>query len=166
MKDFFTRYRESRKHPYILPAIFGILFGFAIVAQITGTTIDLQSIQANVLEASSQKIQYNADLILERSSEKNILRIGKDATNVKSLSFSIVGNPEELSWVTISQKDTTIISNTPGVFLIQIPLNRSLKAGEVITEIRLNTQWNDSIVLIDGEFISGDSTYSLSTRIE
>ena len=65
MKDFFTRYRESRKHHYIVPAIFGLMFGFAIVTQMTSTPIDFSTIQANVLEANKPKIAYDADLLME-----------------------------------------------------------------------------------------------------
>jgi hypothetical protein len=76
-----------------MPAIFGLLLGFAIVAQMTGTPIDLGSIQANVLEANTPKAVYNADLIMERSDTSITVRIGKDAQNVDTLSFSLLGDP-------------------------------------------------------------------------
>ncbi len=93
MKDFFSRYRETRKHYYILPAIFGIIFGFAIVVQVTGTKIDLKSLQANVLEANTQKVVYDADLIMESSTGTLSLRMGKSAQDIDTVSFSIIGNP-------------------------------------------------------------------------
>jgi hypothetical protein len=97
MKDFFSRYHESQGHPYIMPAIFGLLFGFVIVAQITGTDIHLGSIQANVLEANTMKIAYDADLIMERSEGSITIRIGKDAQDVEILNFSLLGDPTQLT---------------------------------------------------------------------
>lgn len=96
MKDFFTRYRETRKHHYILPAVFGIMFAFAIVVQITNTQIDLRSLQANVLEAGTQKIVYEADFIMERMNGDLSFRIGKSAQNIETLSFSLLGDPNVL----------------------------------------------------------------------
>jgi hypothetical protein len=90
MKDFFTRYQKSQRHQYFMPAIFGLLLGFAIVAQMTGTPVDLRSIQANVLEANTQKVVYDADLIMERSDSSITIRIGKAAQDVDTLTFSLL----------------------------------------------------------------------------
>lgn len=133
MKDFFTRYRETRKHYYILPGIFGLIFAFAIVAQVTGTKIDLKSLQANVLQANTQKIVYDADLIMESSTGILSLRIGTSAQNIETLNFSIIGNPSVFIGLSPTSANTSIESNEPGIFLVKVSINNSLKAGDIIT---------------------------------
>ena len=133
MKDFFTRYRETRKHYYILPGIFGLIFAFAIVAQVTGTKIDLKSLQANVLQANTQKIVYDADLIMESSTGILALRIGTSAQNIETLNFSIIGNPSVFIGLSPTSANTSIESNEPGIFLVKVSINNSLKAGDIIT---------------------------------
>ncbi len=120
MKDFFTRYRESRKEHYIMPAILGVALSFGIVATYTGTTIDLGSIQANVLEANTPKLHYDADLIVERNGSILTLRIGKDAQNIDSLTFSLLGDPSVLKSLSSSESSTTILGNEPGIFLVKV----------------------------------------------
>ena len=133
MKDFFTRYRETRKHYYILPGIFGLIFAFAIVAQVTGTKIDLKSLQANVLQANTQKIVYDADLIMESSTGILALRIGTSAQNIETLNFSIIGNPSVFIGLSPTSANTSIESNEPGIFLVKVSINNSLKAGDIVT---------------------------------
>lgn len=133
MKDFFARYHETRKHHYILPAVFGLMFAFAIVVQITGTQVDLHSLQANVLEAGKQKVVYNADLLMEHSGNTLSFRIGKSAENVETLSFSVLGNPEILKAISSENSNTTITNNEPGIFLIKVGVDKSLDAGEIVT---------------------------------
>lgn len=133
MKDFFTRYRETRKHYYILPGIFGLIFAFAIVAQVTGTKIDLKSLQANVLQANTQKIVYDADLIMESSTGILALRIGTSAQNIETLNFSIIGNPSVFIGLSPTSANTSIESNEPGIFLVKVSINNSLEAGDIVT---------------------------------
>jgi hypothetical protein len=90
MKDFFARYREFHKNPVIMPAIFGLALGFAFVATLQGTPIDLKNISANVVSGLDQKTTYPADLMMERVGNTLSFRIGKDAENVKSLYFSLL----------------------------------------------------------------------------
>lgn len=56
----------------------------------TGTPIDLGSLQANVVSSQNPKVLYDADLILERTAETITLRIGKDAQNVDTLYGTIL----------------------------------------------------------------------------
>ncbi len=167
MKDFFTRYHETRKHHYILPAVFGVMFAFAIVAQITWTRIDLRSLQANVLEAGKQKIVYNADLIMEKTDATSLsFRIGKSAENVEALTFSVLGNPEVLKGLSSESPNTSIKSNEPGIFLVKVALRRSITAGEIITVLYPTLTWDSPLALIDAGFTSSWTLYSLSVKSE
>ena len=164
MKDFFTRYRETRKHYYILPGIFGLIFAFAIVAQVTGTKIDLKSLQANVLQANTQKIVYDADLIMESSTGILALRIGTSAQNIETLNFSIIGNPSVFVGLTPTNANTSIESNEPGIFLVKVSINNSLEAGDIVTVLNPLLQWESPLTLIDAAFTSSWVIYSLSTK--
>ena len=164
MKDFFTRYRETRKHYYILPGIFGLIFAFAIVAQVTGTKIDLKSLQANVLQANTQKIVYDADLIMESSTGILSLRIGTSAQNIETLNFSIIGNPSVFIGLNPTSANTSIESNEPGIFLVKVSINNSLEAGDIVTVLNPLLQWESPLTLIDAAFTSSWVIYSLSTK--
>lgn len=48
-KDFFSRYRESRKHQYIVPAIFALALSVTAVASMNGNLGDLRSLSASVV---------------------------------------------------------------------------------------------------------------------
>ncbi len=166
MKDFFTRYRESRKHHSIVPAIFGLMFGFAIVTQMTWSPIDLRSLRANVLEANTQKITYDADLIMERRDGTMAIRIGKDAESVETLNFSLLGDPSVFKWVKSSDSRVKIVSNEPGITLVKITVGKSLKSWEVIASLTPTLVGNTSIAMIDAGFTSSGVVYSLSVRWE
>ena len=162
MKDFFTRYRESRKHYYIVPGIFGLLFGFAIVAQMTWTSIDIRTLQANVLEANTPKILYNADFLMEKSWSTLTFRIGKDAEMVDFVSFSLLWDPSILSSISSTDPNLSIVHNEPWVFFLKYTLNKNLKAGEMLFAVDADMQWETPIALLDPTFQSQWSIYSLS----
>ena len=164
MKDFFTRYRESRHHPYILPGVFGLLFWFAIVAQMTGTPIDLGSLQANVVSSQNPKVLYDADLILERTAETITLRIGKDAQNVDTLYGTILWDPTYFQGLSTTQNGVEIVHNEPGVYLIKISLGRSLQAGESLVSLTPQITWATPLALLDAGFQSAGMSYSLSVK--
>lgn len=136
MKDFFTRYRESHKNPILIPAIFGLTLSFAVVANMRGTDIDLKSISANVVTGLEQETKYPADFVVEKNDDGLKFIIGKNAENVKSIHFSVLGNPTSFTKAESSDARTTISMNEPGVALIQVAVNQSLKAGDTITTIR------------------------------
>ncbi len=164
MKDFFTRYRESRKHHYIIPGVFGLVCGFAIVAQMTGTPIDFRALQANVIASQQPTVTYDADLILERSPTTLSLRIGKEAKNIGTLYFTLLWDPTYFQWLSTEDKDVEIITNDPGVYLIKTSLNRSLVAGEILMNLIPNLTWETSIALLDAGFQSSGTTYTLSVK--
>lgn len=164
MKDFFTRYRESRKHPYIIPGIFGLLFGFAIVAEMTGTPLDFRALQANVIASQEPTVTYEADLILERSGTDLLFRIGKDAQNVDTVYFTLLWDPSYFQWVSTQENGVEIITNDPGVYLIKVSLGRSIMAGEVILRLKPSLTGETSIALLDAGFQSAGTTYTLSVK--
>jgi hypothetical protein len=164
MKDFFTRYRESHKNPVIVPAIFWLALSFAVVANMQGTPIDLKSISANVVSGLDKSVTYPADLIMERDGNTLKFIIWKDAENVESLHFSLLGNPLAFSKVESSDSKTNISMNEPGVALIQVSVNRTLKAWDMITMLTPTLTWETPLTLIDAGFSSKSGEYSLSVK--
>ncbi len=166
MKDFFTRYRESRKNPVILPAFIALSLSFLLVANIEWTPINLKGISANVAGSLEQEVVYPADLILERNGNALDFVIGKNAENVKSLHFSLLGNPSVFLWANSLNANTTITSNEPGVILVQVTLNKSMKAWEKVTQVVPTLSWETPIAIIDAGFSSETGEYMLSTHGE
>ncbi|GAB0175125.1 MAG: hypothetical protein HHAS10_10040 [Candidatus Altimarinota bacterium] len=166
MKDFFTRYRESHKNPILIPAIFGLTLSFAVVANMRGTDIDLKSISANVVTGLEQETKYPADFVVEKNDDGLKFIIGKNAENVKSIHFSVLGNPTSFTKAESSDARTTISMNEPGVALIQVAVNQSLKAGDTITTIRPVLNGDTPLTVIDAGFSSESGEYSLSVKSE
>jgi hypothetical protein len=166
MKDFFTRYRESHKNPVIVPAIFWLALSFAVVANMQGTNIDLKSISANVVSWLDQNVSYPADLIMEREGNTLKFIIWKDAEKVKSIHFSILGNPAVFTKVETQDTNTQITMNEPGVALIIVNINSSMKAWDLITTVLPTLSWETSLALIDAGFSSESGEYSLSVKGE
>lgn len=164
MKDFFTRYRESHKNPVIVPAIFWLALSFAVVANMQGTPIDLKSISANVVSGLDKSVTYPADLIMERDGNTLTFIIWKDAENVKSIHFSILGNPTVLSKVESTNAQTKVTMNEPGVALIQVNIDRTLRAWDAITTIIPTLSWETPLTVVDAGFSSQSGEYSLSVK--
>jgi hypothetical protein len=144
-----------------------VLFGFALVAQLTGTKIDLGAIQANVLEANTRKVVYDADLIMERSTTGITIRIGKNAENVDALTFSLLWDPSIITGLSADRNTgTSIINNEPGIYLVKVSLGRSLSPGDVITTLTPKLSGNTSLAMIDAGFTSSGASYSLSVKGE
>lgn len=135
MKDFFARYREFHKNPVIVPALFGMALSFAIVANMQGTPIDLKSISANVVSGIEEQPSYPADLIMEQSGKVLSFTLGKNAENVKSIHFSVLGNPAVFLGALSNDSNTTISMNEPGVALVRVNTQGSIQAGTKISEI-------------------------------
>lgn len=166
MKDFFTRYRESHKNPIIVPAIFGLALSFAVVANLRGTPIDLKSISANVVNGIEQDTTYPADFIVEKDAENLKFIIGKNAENVKSIHFSVLGNPTIFTKAESTDARTSIKMNEPGVALVQVAVNWSLKAGETITTLHPTLAGDTPLTVIDAGFSSESGEYTLSIKGE
>lgn len=166
MKDFFTRYRESHKNPIVMPAIFGLALSFAVVASMQGTPIDLKSISANVVDWLDQKVTYPADLMMEHDGKSLKFILGKDAENMKSIHFSLLGNPVAFTKAESTDAKTSVSMNEPGVALIQVNVNATLKAGDTIATITPTLTWETPLTLVDAGFTSDSGEYSLSVKGE
>lgn len=166
MKDFFTRYREFHKNPVVLPALFGLTLSFALVATMQWTNVDLKSISANVVSGIEQKQSFPADLMMNLDGGDLVFIIGKDALNVKTLYFTLLGNPQVLEKVETKDEKTTISMNESGVALVRVTVGASLKAGDQITRVTPKLQGETPITVIDAGFSSDSGDYSLSVKGE
>jgi hypothetical protein len=70
---------------------------------------------------------------MERSGSTLTFRMGQDAENVKSVYFSILGNPSV--FVGLTGSDASITMNEPGVALVRVSVDRSIQAGEILTTL-------------------------------
>jgi hypothetical protein len=110
--------------------------------------------------------QYSADLIMQKRDNTLEFIIGKNADDVKTLYFTLLWNPEVLKSVQTSQANTTVSMNDPGVVLIQVNLNSSLKAGDIVTRLTPTLVGNSPLTVIDAGFSSATGDYSLSSKSE
>jgi hypothetical protein len=113
MKDFFTRYKDAHKNPVILPALFALGISFFTVAQMRGTPIDMKNLSANVTAGLEEKVDYGADLLMEETGGTLTFRVGQDAEMVKSLYFSVLGNPSVFTSLKASDSSTSVVMNEP-----------------------------------------------------
>ena len=92
--------------------------------------------------------------------------IGKDAENMKSIHFSLLGNPIAFTKATSSDGKTSVSMNEPGVALVQVNINATLKAGDTITTITPTLSGETPLTLVDAGFSSESGEYSLSVKGE
>jgi hypothetical protein len=95
-KDFFSRYRESRKYQYIVPAIFALALSVTVVASMKGDLDNLgnlKTLSASVVAGVASDKKYDADLLIERNGSDIIIRMGKTAEKVDTLTVTLLGDP-------------------------------------------------------------------------
>lgn len=165
MKDFFTQYKTTHKHPIFLPAIFALALSFSVVGMMRDPDL-MRSISANVIEWMQQTPVYNADFLMEKVENDLIFRIGKNAENVKTLSFTLVGDPTKLTGVNTKNPNTHITSTTPWVALITVGIDKSLHAGDIVTTVTPILTGDTPLTLVDAGFDSDTGRYNLSTKVE
>lgn len=75
--------------------------------------------------------------------------LGKDAENMKSIHFSLLGNPAAFTKVESSDTKTIVSMNEPGVALIQVNINATLKAGDTVTTVTPTLTGETPLTLVD-----------------
>ncbi len=168
MKDFFTRYRQSKKNPIIIPAVFALLISFSVVGTMKeGANFSLGNISASVIEWVKNTPHYEADLLVERTGNDIILRIGKDAKNVEKFSLSFLGDPARFRGLSSTDKNVTITSSESGSVKIEISLSgKDFSAGGIFTTLRADMDTGTPLAPVDARFTSAGVEYSLSVKGE
>lgn len=167
MKDFFTAYRHANIRKYTTSGLLAFTLSFGVVASMN--QINPSSyLLSNVLEAGSQeKVEYSADLMVERQGNQLNLRLGKDAYDVDMLSFSLLGDPERFLGATSSDPSVSVTSNESGVYMVKFTGNKTqIKAGEIIASLSTTVSGETIITPVDALLMSAGQSYTLSVKGE
>lgn len=170
MKDFLKKY-EKRK---ILTNIYTVLWAFVLALSMNFLLFEddnlTKTLKTSVLESNQTKENF-WDFYLAKDSEKIFLKNSKKMSNVKSFSFSVVYDSENLQIDEIKSKfweveslwerwtwlETFIVYNS----------GQSLDLNEVLAEINFSKKDENKITqlnLINSNFIdSSENIYSLTT---
>lgn len=167
MKDFFTAYRNANIRKYTTSGILALTLSVGVVASLNQVNPS-SFLLSNVLEAGSQeKVDYSADLMVERQGNQIDLRLGKDAYDVDTLSLSLLGDPEKFLGITSSDPDVTVTSSESGVYMVKLSKNKAqIKAGEVITSLSATISGEAIITPVDVLLTSAGQSYTLSVKGE
>ena len=130
-KDFFSRYRDSRKHQYIVPAIFALALSFTTAAALHGDlgSIRLDQLSASVVRGLAPEKKYDADLLIERSGRDIVIRMGKSAEQVDTLTVTLVGDPSLFTALSTTDPTLSIEAKDPGMYIVRADIHgESLRA--------------------------------------
>ncbi len=165
MKDFFTAYHRASVRKYTSSLIVALTLSVAIVGGLNQMG-PRSMLLANVLEAGSQaKVDYTADLMVERSGADISLRIGKDAYDVDTLTLTLLGNPERFLGLTSTDPDITITSSESGVSLVTLHKNKAqFYAGDIITHLHATLSDETEIAPVDPVLTSAGQSYALTIK--
>lgn len=125
MKDFFKSYHTQKVRTYMRSSVIALALAFPIAGLIHQSSPQ-GMILANVLEAgSTEVVEYSADFLVKQEGSTLSFILGKDAYDVDTLSFSLLGDPERFLSLQSNDPSVSIVSNEPGVALVKITKNRS-----------------------------------------
>lgn len=122
-KDFFSRYRESRKHQYVVPAIFALALSVTVVANMNGDLGNLKSLSANVVAGLGEQKKYDADLLIERNGSDIIIRMGKTAEKVDTLTVTLLGDPTLFTGLMTDDPTLSITAKDPGMYIVRADIS-------------------------------------------
>ncbi len=167
-KDFFTEYRNSRKHHYIVPGILALTLSLSVVSSWHGDTIAMSGLSASVVRGLTWDAKvYDADLLIERRDRAIDIRIGKDAKKVDTLTLTLVGDPSVFGTLTTDDPTITITSSAPGMYVISARLDGSdLHAWDRVTGLSTSLPSEAAISATDASFMSEGVKYGLSVKGE
>lgn len=103
---------------------------------------------------------------MENGSGNLSFRIGKNASAVKKIYFSLLGDPSIFTNVKSNHSNVTISMNEPGVALIIVDIGKDLKAGDIITELTPTLTGKTPLTIIDAGLSSETGEYNLSSSWE
>lgn len=102
MKDFLKKYHNKKVIWNIWIAVISIVLAFWINLFLIDSTSMWKELKTSVLDTKVAEVK--ADLFLEKSENKIIVKNSKDILNTKNISLSITYNPEDLEIVNINSK--------------------------------------------------------------
>ncbi len=102
MKDFLKKYHNKKVIWNIWIAVTSLVLAFWINLFLIDSTYMWKELKTSVLDTKIAEVK--ADLFLEKSENKIIVKNSKDILNTKNISLSITYNPEDLEIVNINSK--------------------------------------------------------------
>jgi len=108
---------------------------------------------------------YDADIVLESTVDGANIILGSNATNVTTLSFTLLSDPDKLIWVTSS--DAIVHGGTTGVYKIMKSYkNENLKSGTVIARLLFSQSKTTPVALTDTVLESDGVKYNLTSKVQ
>ncbi len=166
-KDFFSRYRESRKYQYIIPAIFALALSVTAVANYHGDLGNLKTLSASVVAGVASDKKYDADLLIERNGSDIIIRMGKTAERVDTLTVTLLGDPTLFTGLTTDDPTLSITTKDPGMYVVRAGIGeQTLHAGDMVIGLRATLDPKGTVAPVDATFMSAGVEYGLSVKGE
>ncbi len=125
-KDFLKKYKKSKIISNITIIIISIIIAFAINFLVLDKSNFWNNIKTSILDIKNQ--QNKADLFFKKNNNQIILKNSKILNNTKSLSFSLIYNPEniEIKSINCNSNNLIKIENTPWIKAIIVNYNNPI----------------------------------------
>ena len=111
--------------------------------------------------------KYDADLLIERRGTDIIIRMGKTAEKVDTLTVTLLGDPTLFTGLTTDDTTLTILAKDPGMYIVRADIGgKTLHAGDMVTGLRAILDPKGTIAPVDATFMSSGVEYGLSVKGE
>lgn len=168
MQDFIKKYRKNKLISNIWIIVTSLILAIWINFFLIDWTDYWQNFKANVLNANQKEI--NSDIYLDLENENIVLKTSKAINNVKSMSLSLIYNPENIEITSIIWNNSNIseLSNEEWIKSIIINFENAINIipNENIIEIitNKNNQGSENLNIINANFTDIEwKNYLLST---
>ena len=167
-KDFLNEYKKNKTIWNITIVIASLIIALSINFFILDNSKFWSNLKSSVLEAGQNNTK--ADLVLENKNQKIILKNSKKLNNIKSLSFSIIYNPENISIENIECNSNKLIKieNQEGIkaIIVNYDTPKNIEKNSEICKIKTSKKETKSeqLNLINSNFTDITwETYLLTT---
>lgn len=167
MQDIFNKYKNHKIFSNIWIILSSLILAFAINFIFIDSTDIWKNLKTNLLNSNSSNII--SDIYLKKNWEEISIHLWKNINNCKSLSLSLVYNPENLEITNINSEETIITKIWDTKWLNSIIINYNNKSiwknSKVLTfNTKKKINKTENINLINANFIDNTwETYLLTT---
>ncbi len=159
--DFFARYHKANFERIIFSFGIALVFSFAFVSFIHGG-IESRGLMASVAQIADSR--YGADIVLERTTDGADIVLGTSATDVSTISLTLLSDPEKLIWLTSSD---ALIQGGNGVYQISRAYkNETLSPGTVIAHLVFSQNGTAPVTISDTVLESDSVKYNLTSEVK
>jgi hypothetical protein len=164
--DIFSRYRTSKFHQYLFSGIFAFVIAFSLVS--AREWVNVQQFLASVSQVNQTPISYDADIVLHRRADGMIdIIAGNTLQKVDRLEFTLLGDPMYFRALTSNSEFVEILSESSWVYQVVANLRgQDILPGMSILNLHWDIDPNTHLALVDTDFVSSDTRYQLSNKVE